>query len=96
MELWVIAIVFFGIGDAVTTGMGLSSGHLVEAGPIAALVIRHFGVAALVGLKIAAFGVCFTLWLLVSRPSAVGVPLGIATFGVIVTAWNGVLLLGVL
>lgn len=87
-ELWLLAILLFGVGDVVTTAVGLAGGHLVEVGPLAAPVIDHFGLAALAGLKLAAFAVCVALWRNSRRPSAVGVPLGLVTLGVLVTAWN--------
>ncbi len=94
IELWVIALICFGVGDIVTTMAGLSAGHLVEAGPFVAPFINRFGLAALISLKTAAFGISLLLWKFTPRPHAVGVPLGLATLGVLVTAWNAYLLLG--
>lgn len=92
-ELWLIALVAFGIGDVVTTMVGLSAGHLAEVGPFVAPVIDEYGVAALVVLKTAAFGIAGMLWWYTPRPHAVGVPLGLASLGVLVTGWNAYLLL---
>lgn len=96
LELWILAVVFFGLGDVVTTAVGLSVGHLVEVGPIAAPVIERYGITALVGLKLVAFAVCVAVWRWAPRPSSVGVPLGLATFGILVTGWNTSLLIGAL
>lgn len=95
-ELWILAVAFFGVGDVVTTVVGLTAGHLVEVGPIAAPVIDQYGLGALVVLKVAAFGFCYLIWRGTPSPSSVGVPLGLATFGVLVTVWNASLLLLVL
>lgn len=91
-ELWLIALLGFGVGDVLTTMIGLSAGHLVEVGPFVAPMINHFGVTALVGLKVASFVLAGLLWLATPRPHAVGVPLGLATLGVLVTGWNTYLL----
>lgn len=95
-ELWIVAVAFFGVGDVLTTFLGLTAGHLVEVGPLAGPVIDQFGLGALLVLKVAAFGFCYLLWRRTPSPSAVGVPLGLATFGVLVTGWNASLLLLVL
>lgn len=92
-ELWLIALIGFGIGDILTTVIGLSAGHLVEVGPFVAPIINRFGIMALVGLKICAFGIAGLLWRLTPRPHAVGVPLGLAALGALVTGWNTYLLL---
>ena len=96
LELWILAVVFFGFGDVVTTAAGLSIGHLVEVGPIAAPVIERYGISALVVMKLVAFAVCVAVWRWAPRPSSVGVPLGLATFGILVTGWNASLLVGAL
>lgn len=92
-ELWLLAVVFFGLGDLVTTSIGLSSGYLVEVGPLATRVVGEYGMASLVGLKLAGFAVCVALWRLEPGPGSVGVPLALATFGILVTGWNASLLL---
>lgn len=92
-ELWLIALIGFGVGDILTTVFGLSAGHLVEVGPFVAPIINRFGIIALVGLKICAFGIAGLLWRFTPRPHAVGVPLGLATLGTLVTGWNTYLLL---
>lgn len=91
-ELWLIAVLGFGLGDITTTMLGLSAGHLVEVGPFVAPIIDRFGIAALVGLKVLSFVLAGLLWRVTPRPHAVGVPLGLATLGVLVTGWNAYLL----
>lgn len=91
--LWIIALAFFGVGDLATTYIGLSSGHLVESGPLASVVVDRFEASVLVLLKLAAVGVCLLLWRLTPRPSAVSVPFALTVFGILVTGWNMALLL---
>jgi hypothetical protein len=91
-ELWTIALLGFGLGDVATTLVGLSAGHLIEVGPFVAPMINQFGIFALLGLKILSFVVAGLLWWVTPRPHAVGVPLGLATLGVLVTGWNSYLL----
>lgn len=96
-ELWLIGIIFFGVGDLLTTNVGLTTGWAVEVSPIGAIFIQEFGLAAMYPLKLSVFVVCFALWRVTPRPHAAGVPLGLAVLGVLVTTWNlGVLLLAAL
>lgn len=90
--LWAVAILFFGIGDLVTTIVGLRFDQLIEVGPLTAPVIEQYGLVAMVSLKTVAFACCTVLWWYTPRPYNVGVSLGLAVFGVIVTLWNLVLL----
>lgn len=95
--LWIVAIVFFGIGDLVTTGVGLHLEQVAEVGPVVGDVIVAYGTVAMVGLKLFVFGVGYALWRIVPAPHRVGVPLGLAVLGILVTIWNvGVLAVVVL
>ncbi|MDY6819863.1 MAG: DUF5658 family protein [Halobacteriales archaeon] len=91
-HLWILAFVFFGIGDLVTTHIGLSMEYIIEVGPFIASVIRQHGLPAMLGLKSAAFVVCSGLYLVTPKPHKIGVPLGLAVFGILVTGWNIVIL----
>lgn len=93
LELWILAVVFFGIGDLLTTNIGLVNGWAAEVSPLGAFFVSEFGLSALVPLKFGVFVLCLGLWKLVPRPQAVGVPLGLATLGVLVTTWNTAVLL---
>jgi hypothetical protein len=85
---WLLALVFFGAGDVLTTSVGLAVPGVVEAAPIARALILEYGVAAMVGLKLLAFAACVALWRAVPRPYCRGVPVGLAALGVSVTLWN--------
>lgn len=92
-QLWAVSILFFGIGDIVSTMIGLNNGQLAEVGPLVAPIIAEYGFSALLGLKLATFGLCYGLWKVTPHPHRVGVPLGLAVLGVLVTAWNTTLIL---
>lgn len=86
--LWVVTLAGFVGGDLVTTAVGLSGGSVVEVGPLAARFVGQFGLGAMLPLKLLAVGICVVLWRLTPEPHDVGVPLGLATFGILVTVWN--------
>lgn len=86
--LWAVAVVFFGIGDAFTTSLGLVSGVVAEGGPLMAPLIEHAGVYGLVPVKLAALGLAYAAWRAVPGPDAHAIPLGFAVVGIAVTAWN--------
>ena len=91
-ELWLITLVGFVGGDLLTTAVGLSGGGVVEVGPLAVHFIEWFGLGAMIPLKLLALGACLLIWRAVPKPHDVGVPLGLAVFGVLVTAWNAYVL----
>lgn len=85
---WILAVLLFGVGDLVTTAVGLGIPGIVEADPLARALIDRFGIGSLVGLKLVAFALCFAVWQTVPRPYSRGVPIGLAALGGAVTAWN--------
>lgn len=87
-ELWVVAVVFFGIGDLATTSIGLNIAGVVEVGPVVASLTQQHGVGAVVVLKLALFCAGYLAWKSTPRPQRVGVPLGLSLLGLVVTAWN--------
>lgn len=91
-KLWGVTLLFFCVGDVVTTGIGLSMDGIVEAGPVVAPVLREYGLVAMLGLKAATVGLFYGLARLLPEPHSLGVPLGLALLGVFVTGWNLVVL----
>lgn len=87
-QAWLIAVLFYGLGDVVTTSIGLGTGGVSEANPIAALLFHQSPLTSMVLLKLAAFGICYGLWKRTPHPYSVGVPAGLAFFGVLITVWN--------
>jgi len=94
-HLWVGAVVFFCVADLLTTAIGLPLEGIVEIGPVAAILYEQFGFPVMVVLKLAALAVAYLFWELVDHPHNIGIPLGLYTVGVLVTAWNLALLLAV-
>jgi hypothetical protein len=90
--LWVVAFLFYGLGDAVTTLLGLRGDGASEAGPVALYALEHGGTPGFLAVKFAFIGVCFLAWYLVDTPGRVAIPLALAVVGVAVTAWNLVVL----
>jgi hypothetical protein len=88
VHLWICAVVFFGVGDIATTIVGFQIGYVVEIGPVVGPLIEHYGLGIIGGLKVGVFGICYCMYRFVSAPHNVGVPLGLATFGVLITGWN--------
>ncbi|MFB6114487.1 MAG: hypothetical protein ABEJ58_10360 [Halodesulfurarchaeum sp.] len=95
LHLWVLVIVFFGFGDLITTAIGLYPGSVIEAGPVPAALIQQFGVWIIVPLKILTVGLVAVVWRLSPKSYAVGVPLGLSVFGIVVTGWNVAVLIRV-
>lgn len=92
-KFWWLTVVFFFVGDILTTGIGLHVGGVAEVGPLVGPILDRHGLLAMFPLKLAAVGTCYLLWRVAPEPYAVGVPLGLGTFGVLVTSWNtGVLI----
>lgn len=97
VELWIVTAVFFVAGDLLTTLAGLLRGGVAEVGPLVAPLMAEYGLVVMVPMKLLALLVCVLLWRLTPEPHAVGVPLGLAVFGVLVTGWNaGVILASLL
>ena len=86
--LWVVAVVFYGVGDSVTTYVGLNSSDVAEAGPVAVHLLDGGGIGALVVLKLALFVTCFGVWRVARTPGRIAIPLALAVTGLLVTTWN--------
>lgn len=86
--LWAVAILFFGVGDAITTTLGLGMNGIYEMGPISSTLLDRYGLLSMPVVKIAIFGWFYVVWKLTPRPYRVGVPLGLSIVGVLVVWWN--------
>jgi len=93
VELWAVAVLFFVVGDVVTTGIGYRMQGVVEASPVPAILLANFGIVALLGLKLVVVACCYLLWITVPRQYAIGIPLGMALLGAVATGWNTTVLL---
>ena len=92
--LWALAVALYGVGDLLTTLVGLYGGRAAEAGVVASVLVESYGVVAVVPLKLGSFVLFYLVWRAVPVPHAVGVPLGLAILGLLLTAWNAFVLLG--
>lgn len=97
--LWGVALLTYGVGDVATTFIITRfSDRVTEANLLVATVVREFGGAGLVGLKLAVFGLCLAASLdAARREDSFGThlpPAVLAVVGVAVTAVNLGLLLG--
>jgi uncharacterized BrkB/YihY/UPF0761 family membrane protein len=90
--LWVTAILFFGVGDLVTTSIGIHTNHVAEAGTIQEPLLQQFGLVSVPGLKLAVFAGFFACWRVIPNPQNLGVPLALTTVGALVTIWNAVVI----
>lgn len=91
-ELWVLTVSFFLVGDLLTTGVGVASGGIAEAGPLGDPIVDRYGMYGMVALKIGVLGLSYAAWKFFPHPERIGIPLGLATVGILVTIWNGFVL----
>lgn len=87
-RLWLLAALGFGVGDVVTTSIGLGMAGVVEANPLLLAAVQPLTLWSMIALKVAVFAGCYAFWKRMPRPHAVGVPLGLALAGFLVTARN--------
>lgn len=87
-RLWLVAVAFYGVGDTVTTFVGLQHGQIAEVGPLAASLIGRHSIGGLLALKLVTFGVAYAVWRTIRTPSRNAIPLALAVVGVVVTLWN--------
>lgn len=90
--LWALAVVLYGVGDAVTTLVGLKSDGITEGGPVALYALGQGGIPGFLLLKVGFIGVCFLVWWVVRTPGRVAIPLALVVVGAVVTGWNLVVL----
>ena len=91
-ELWILAVLFFGVGDIVSTTIGLSMGA-VELHPIVGDLVEEFVLLAMLPLKTITILACYALWRLTPEPYRAGVPLGLAMVGIFASGWNVAIIL---
>ncbi|MFW6435745.1 MAG: hypothetical protein ACOCY1_05120 [Halovenus sp.] len=92
--LWVTAVLCFGIGDLVTTSIGIQASHVTETGTLQKPLLQQFGPVSVPGLKLVVFAGFFACWRLLPRPHSLCVPLALTTVGALVTVWNVIVILG--
>lgn len=94
LQWWLLAILLYGVGDYVTTVLAVQRNDVVEANPaVVALLSEQPSPLGFAVLKSSALVICFLGFLSISTsPIAIGVPIGIAILGGVVTVSNTVML----
>lgn len=90
---WVLAALLYGVGDVVTTLVGLQLNDVGEAGPVASYAMEVAGPAGFLGVKALFMGGCFLVWWRLESPSRVAIPAALVAAGAVITVWNGVMIL---
>ena len=90
---WLAAVVWYGVGDTLTTLVGLSYTDAAEIGPIAGPAIDAHGGAGLLAVKLVLFAAAALAWSRIDRPTRVAIPVAITVVGTAVTVWNAVVIL---
>lgn len=86
--LWLLAVLFFGVGDVVTTAATGLGPAVVEGNPAVAAVLAGDGLAGFVLVKVAVLLGAAVLWHFLEEPHDVAVPLALAVVGVGLTTYN--------
>jgi hypothetical protein len=95
-EVWIAAIILYGIGDTLTTLWGLSTGGVAEAGPVAKPLIEAYGQYMLLVIKAAIFPLFYLVWRSIRTPGRIAVPFALVLVGGTVTVWNLFVITGTL
>ena len=94
--IWITVLLFFVVGDVLTTYIGLSLPFIGEAAPIAAPLYYSYGFLLLILLKVGFTGGMYLLWRQIDSLSRIGIPLGLALVGLVVTVWNSIVIANIL
>ncbi|MEA1930749.1 MAG: hypothetical protein U9O06_04275 [Euryarchaeota archaeon] len=94
LQWWILAVLLYGVGDYVTTVLAVRRADVIEANPaVVALLSDQPGPLGFGLLKGGALVVCFLGFLAISEsPIAIGVPVGIALLGGLVTLSNAAMI----
>ena len=87
-RLWASATLTFGVGDLVTTLVGIALLGAVEANPLPAAIINEVGLWILVPLKALSLLAFAALYLTAPREWRVGVPIALTLVGLLILANN--------
>ena len=93
---WPLAVAYYGIGDILTTVIGVGINPVTEIGPVAGPLLQQYGIVAFPVVKLALFTYWYVAWRVVPGPYSLAIPLGLAVGGVLVTVWNATILVTVL
>lgn len=85
---WVFVLLFFVLGDVVTTSVGHSMAGIAERNVVLRPVVESFGVAGMLLLKGSVVGGGYLIAGFLPKNQRVVVPTGFMIVGVTVTGWN--------
>ena len=88
LAAWTIAVLTFGVVDVASTIYFVATTPAVESHPLVAAAIEATGLWILIPWKAAAFGLFYAAYRIVPQSWAVGVPIGLALIGSVVSVWN--------
>lgn len=86
--LWAMAVLYYGVGDLVTTVVGLQFENVAEVGLVAAPLVEQYGIPSLFWLKLAVLAGLYAFWYALPRPYCTAVPAALVFTGILVSAWN--------
>lgn len=87
-QLWALAVLSYGVGDGVTTAVGLGFEETSEAGVVVEGILAGFGIPGFLAFKLAMLGLFYGAWRLLASPGRAAIPFVLAVVGVSVTVWN--------
>lgn len=86
--LWYLAVLAYGIGDTVTTAVGVGLRRVAEAGPVVEGLLAGAGLPGFLAFKLVMLGLFYAAWRALSSPGRAAIPFVLAVVGTGVTAWN--------
>lgn len=86
--MWYTSLATFGVGDVVTTYIGMKQRGVEEGHPLLDAVIEDSGVAGMVGMKAMAFALAGAAYSQVSEDHRIGIPIGLTLLGSYATIHN--------
>jgi len=87
-QLWLLAVLSYGVGDGITTAVGVGFEATSEAGVVVEGILAGFGVPGFLAFKLAMLGLFYGAWRLLASPGRAAIPFSLAVVGVSVTVWN--------
>lgn len=87
-NLWLVAILTFGIGDVVTTSVGLRHQGVHELHPISERILGVAGPAGMVATKLLLFILAYAAYRASPRDVRIGIPIGLVLLGSLVVVNN--------
>ncbi|AAQ13728.1 hypothetical protein [His 1 virus] len=88
MNYWHSAIATFGIGDTVTTIIGLSMAGIYEANPAANTILGELGLFGIIAAKVLYFGLMYIIVKSMPEHSRKYGPITITVLGTLICLWN--------